>query len=96
MNNKVDISKDDQKILMRVLKEFPYAFYAYGSRVKGYARRFSDLDICYYDKIPGDILTDIKAKLEDSDIEIKVDIVAIKDLKKNFFNIIEKDLVRVL
>ena len=36
-----------QQIVREILSKYPYSFYAYGSRVKGNARKLSDLDLCY-------------------------------------------------
>jgi len=41
------MSNQDKKILELILSKYPYKFYAYGSRVKGTARKYSDLDLCY-------------------------------------------------
>ena len=55
----LQIEKRHFEILQSILNKYPYYFYAYGSRVKGTARKFSDLDICYQENIPGSIVTKI-------------------------------------
>ncbi|CAI2163584.1 2059_t:CDS:10 [Funneliformis geosporum] len=55
----IHMNKVDLKILKQVLSKYPYHFYAYGSRVKGTARKYSDLDLCYYD-IPDLTVGDIR------------------------------------
>ncbi|CAG8721015.1 6626_t:CDS:2 [Gigaspora margarita] len=57
-------------------KKHPYSFYAYGSRVKGEARRLSDLDICYYDNIPLSTISEIKEEFEESNLPFEVELVA--------------------
>ncbi|CAG8852651.1 40015_t:CDS:1, partial [Gigaspora margarita] len=47
------------EILKKILSKYPYQFYAYGSRVKGTARKFSDLDLCYQEQIPTRDITEI-------------------------------------
>ena len=41
-----------QQIVEEILNKYPYSFYAYGSRVKGKAEKYSDLDLCYQTEIP--------------------------------------------
>ena len=40
------------KIINSILSKYPYTFYAYGSRVKGTGRKYSDLDLCYRARNP--------------------------------------------
>jgi len=56
----LQIEKRHLEILQSILTKYPYSFYAYGSRVKGTAHRFSDLDICYQEEMPGSIATQIR------------------------------------
>ncbi|CAG8550836.1 6116_t:CDS:2 [Gigaspora margarita] len=67
--------ESDYQILRRILDKYPYQFYAYGSRVKGTARKYSDLDICYYDDIPSFILVQIEEDLEQSDLPFMIELV---------------------
>lgn len=95
MTNKITLDEDDKKLLLEILSRYPYYFYVYGSRVKGCSKRYSDIDICYFDDIPRDKVYEIIEALEESNITIKVDLVAISDLSKEFFKMIEKDLVEL-
>lgn len=70
----VQMNKVDLKILQQILNKYPCKFYAYGSRVKGTSRKFSDLDICYYD-IPDLVISDIREELENSDLPFIVELV---------------------
>ncbi|CAG8478889.1 5436_t:CDS:10 [Cetraspora pellucida] len=54
---------------------YPYRFYAYGSRVKGTARKFSDLDLCYQEEMPWNVYGRVKEDLEESNLPFKVDLV---------------------
>ena len=50
------------EIINSILSKYPYNFYAYGSRVKGTSRKYSDLDLCYREEIrrahPGQVFED--------------------------------------
>ena len=69
------MSNQDKKILTQILSKYPYRFYAYGSRVKGTARKFSDLDLCYQEEIPSYVLIEIENELEESDLPFIVELV---------------------
>ena len=49
---KLEIDESDYQILTQILSKYPYHLHAYGSRVKGTARKYSDLDLCYREDIP--------------------------------------------
>ena len=95
MKNKIVIDENDKKLLLGILSKYPYRFYVYGSRVKGRSKRYSDIDICYFDDIPPIELYEIKEAVEESNLTIKVDLVAVAELSKEFFKAIEKDLVEI-
>ena len=80
------------QIIKGILQKYPYTFFAYGSRAKGNNRNFSDLDLCSKDKIPTDVILDIKEELEESDLPFKVDIVSWERMSPTFQKLIEKDL----
>ena len=88
----VTIEKKHLELLKRILKKYPYNFYAYGSRVTGKNRKYSDLDLCYKEEIPTKIILDIKEELEESDIPFRVDLVYWDDMPEGFQKLIEKDL----
>ncbi|KLL02557.1 MAG: hypothetical protein MRERC_1c175 [Mycoplasmataceae bacterium RC_NB112A] len=90
----IQMNKVDWKILQQILNKYPYKFYAYGSRAKGAARKFSDLDICYY-KIPDLVIGDIREELENSDLPFMVELVNWKNMRPAFQEIIKKDLVLI-
>ena len=64
-----------QAIVQQILNKCPYQFYAYGSRVKGEAKKYSDLDLCYQKEIPLNILSHIREEFENSDLPFKVDLI---------------------
>ncbi|CAG8749584.1 10165_t:CDS:2, partial [Ambispora leptoticha] len=69
------MSNQDKKIIIKILSKYPYQFYAYGSRVKGTARKFSDLDVCYQEEIPSYKVVEIEEELENSDLPFIVELV---------------------
>jgi predicted nucleotidyltransferase len=69
------IEKEDYDILKSILQKYPYKFYAYGSRVKGTAEKYSDLDLCYQDNIEGYKVEEIRELLEKSDLSFIVELV---------------------
>ncbi len=92
-NNQINLEPFDHKLLAQILSASPVPFYAFGSRVKHTNRRFSDLDLCYKDKIDPKILMDIQFELEDSDLPFTVDIIDYNHCSKEFQKIINKDIV---
>jgi predicted nucleotidyltransferase len=69
------VNGQDKKILEQILSKYPYQFYAYGSRTKGTARQFSDLDLCYQENIPSYVLVEIEKDLEESNLPFIVELV---------------------
>ena len=51
MLQKIDISDEHLELVKCILKKYPYNFYVFGSRSKQQAKKFSDLDLCYFDNI---------------------------------------------
>jgi len=70
------IEPKDYQILKQILAKYPYKFYAYGSRAKGNARKFSDLDLCFYEDIPDSVISQIQAELEESNLPFVVELVS--------------------
>jgi predicted nucleotidyltransferase len=81
---KLQIEERHWEILQNILRKYPYNFYAYGSRVKGISRKFSDLDICYQEDIPLNTLAHLEADLEKSDLPIIVELVDWKRMNPDF------------
>jgi uncharacterized protein len=81
------------RLLMSILKKYPYTFYAFGSRVKGTQKRFSDIDIIYKDVVPERVITNIKSDLEESNLPFTVDLINWQICDANFKRAVEQDLV---
>ena len=83
------------EMVKAILVKYPYTFFAFGSRVKGNPRRFSDLDICFVEDIPWNIRAHIDEDFDESDLPYKVDVIDWNACDKNFQNLIKKDLVLI-
>ncbi len=79
-------------IIKAILAKYPYIFYAFGSRVTGNNKQFSDLDLCFFDKIPNNIILKIEEEFENSDLPYKVDLVDANTCDQEFLNIIKNNL----
>lgn len=88
----IKIETQDYQILQGILSKYPYKFYAYGSRAKGTARKFSDLDLCYLEDIPDEVIFQIKEELEESNLPFVVELVNWKQMPPKFQELIRNDL----
>ncbi len=86
-------TKDQACIIWDILSHYPYSFLAFGSRVKGSHRTYSDLDLCYQADIPDAIIASLMDDFEQSDLPFKVDMVAWKRCSAEFQQMIQDDLV---
>lgn len=64
----------------------------YGSRARGSARRFSDLDLVIVGEVGPRELASLRSEFEDSDLPYKVDLAAWSELDPSFQQQIAKDL----
>jgi predicted nucleotidyltransferase len=62
----LQIEDRHRRIIREILNKYPYKFYAFGSRAKNCAKKFSDLDICFMDNIPYNIRAHIEEDFENS------------------------------
>ena len=81
------------KILIDILNRYPYQFYVFGSRIKGTAKKYSDLDLCYKEEVPYSILSNIKETLEETNLPFSVDFVDWNNCTEDFQKLIENDLI---
>ena len=91
----LQIETRHQKIVNSILSKYPYQFYAYGSRVKNRAKKYSDLDICFYGEIPWNVLSHIQEDLEESDLPFKVDLIGWEWMSPEFQKLIKSDLMPI-
>jgi len=83
------------EIIHSILNKYPYQFFAYGSRTKKQAKKYSDLDLCFYGKIPWNVLSHLQEDLEESNLPFKVDLVAWNWMSQEFQDLISKDLIPI-
>lgn len=84
-------NKAELLVILAPAKE--YDIRAYGSRVKGTHRTFSDLDLCFMKEMPWEELDNIREKLTESNLPFFVSIVPWSKLNSNFQELIQKDLL---
>lgn len=94
MNNKLELSANELEIVRNILKNYipNKTVYAFGSRVCGKVKEFSDLDLVIVDQNPIDfsLFVSLKNAFDESDLPIKVDLVEWVNLTQNFKDIILK------
>jgi len=88
----IQAEKRHLNIILDILGKYQYHFYAFGSRVKNTAKRFSDLDLCYKEPIPDGVIIELEEKFEESDLPFKIDFLDWKRCTKDFQELISKDL----
>ena len=91
------INEQEEAIIKKILKDYPYEFYYYGSRVKGDYTKSSDLDIFIKSdkEIPFEIIEEMKLKFNKSLIPYVVNFSQSIQMDKYFYQLIEPTLVRV-
>jgi uncharacterized protein len=72
----LQLTPSERNIINQILSKHPYRFYAYGSRVKDTAYKYSDLDICYQEQIPLEIISDLQEEFTESDLPFIVELVS--------------------
>lgn len=93
----LQINQEDYQILTKILSKYLYTFCAYGSRVKGIARKFSDLDLCYnyQENIPPHLAFEIQGELEEFDLPFVVELVNWNKMCPAFQKAIEGNLILI-
>lgn len=84
------------KIILKIVSPYPYKFYAFGSRVRGTNKSFSDLDICVLDDIPELTKCYLEEAFEESNLPFKIDIIEWNKISQDFQSLIKNDLVPLL
>ena len=95
----LDIKPADLNAVQAILRRHIPAreVWAFGSRVTGNVKPFSDLDLAIIgsEPVPAAILADLKDAFSESDLPFKVDIVDWAETKENFREIIKAAYVVV-
>ena len=98
-NPHIDLNLHDRKEVERILKRWVpgYEVWAFGSRAKGTAKPYSDLDLAIISDqpLPLDVMADLRESLDESDLTIKVDVVDWAKTSARFQKIIEAEKVVV-
>ncbi len=93
----LQLSERELKEVQRVLRAHvpEYSVGAFGSRVTGRARQFSDLDLVIMTEnpLPLAVKADLTAGFEEADLAFKVDVVNWSVISPEFRSLIEKDKV---
>lgn len=99
----LDLKEKDEKILIDIFRKVSSTFevWAFGSRVTGKNKPFSDVDICLKAHNPKVIdefglLELLKEEFEHSDLPFLVDITIYSRLSDEFKAIIDKTAIRLL
>lgn len=91
------VTSKEETIIKEILKEYPYEFYYYGSRVKGDYTKSSDLDILIKSDtpIPTLIMNELSTKFNESKIPYIVNFSDFNLLEDIFFRHIQPTLVKI-
>ncbi|MGN7610538.1 nucleotidyltransferase family protein [Magnetococcales bacterium HHB-1] len=93
----IDIRPDHWEIVRSILKEHipDREVWAFGSRAKWIARKYSDLDLCILGKESLDLERQacLEEAFSESDLPFKVDVVDWASTAESFRKIIEKERV---
>lgn len=89
----LEIEKKHLKIIKDILSKYPYSFYAFGSRVTGKAKQYSDLDLCFKDNIKDLELFNIREDFEESDLPYTVDLINWNTISDDFKKNIKEYLI---
>jgi len=87
------LEPNHQILIQTILKQAGVKFYAFGSRVTGKHKPFSDLDLCYKDPISLKILTKLNNDFVDSDLPFSIDLVDYSKASDEFKSIIDAQSV---
>ena len=92
-----NISKSQRTQVIEILRQFlpkDIQVYAYGSRVTGKARTYSDLDIAIKGNEPlsFELLGQLKEAFSESDLPFMVDLIDLNAISTEFFDSIRDDL----
>ena len=95
----IDICREDFQIVIGILKTYlpDASVYAFGSRARHCARRYSDLDLAVIAAQPLslDQLAAIREAFTDSDLPWRVDVVDWLSASESFRAMVESDLVLI-
>ncbi len=89
----IDLKSDFLEIVLSIIQKYipDKEVWAFGSRVNGKAKKFSDLDLVIVDDIPlnREVLINLEEAFQESDLRIKVDIIEFCKVSLEFQEIIK-------
>ncbi len=95
--SQIDLLPQDLNVVCGILKIYAsdYAVWAFGSRVKGKAKKYSDLDLAIMTQqsLSFSKMAILKEAFDESDLPIRVDVVDWAETSETFRKIIEQDKV---
>lgn len=95
----IEVSETEWRLIQQVIHEhIPHCtVWAFGSRAKGRAKKYSDLDLCVLDHQPLglELTSKLMEAFAESDLPYKVDLVDWATLSEAFKKSIEQDKVIV-
>ncbi len=96
----IDIKAIDRNLVVALLhKHLPEKtrVWVFGSRAKGTARKYSDLDLLIDigEKLPEQTKTELAVDFEESELPYKVDVVDWNNISDEFKEIIETDRIKL-
>ena len=91
------VTQKEEEIIKNILRQFPYKFYCYGSRVKGDFTKSSDLDVLlkHNETVEPKILNKLDEEFNKSTIPYKVNISEYINMDKDFDTLIETNLAEI-
>ncbi|MBT4791511.1 MAG: nucleotidyltransferase domain-containing protein [Halobacteriovoraceae bacterium] len=94
--NNLSLSEGDKKKIDELLTKYSnnFDFYAFGSRVQGTAKKYSDLDLAYVIKGENNLFL-LEDEIVESDISITIDFVNLDDISKDFRDLIDEQMLEV-
>ncbi|MCB1212710.1 MAG: nucleotidyltransferase domain-containing protein, partial [Chlamydiia bacterium] len=75
-------------ILKSILSGYDCSFFLFGSRITDRAKKFSDVDLLYFETLPNSLLLKLEEELEESDLPYTVDLVDYKKCDEDFRQLI--------
>lgn len=100
MNNKIDITAEQEKIIRQIFRSrLPpgVSVWVFGSRARGNAKKYSDLDLALehkdHVKIEPRLIFELNSDFEESDLPWTVDILDINDISSSFRQLIDQDKI---
>lgn len=80
----INIEQRHLEIVKKILNNYNYSFFLFGSRITQKAKKFSDIDLFYLEAIPSKIFSALEEEFEESDLPYKVDLLDYHKCDPNF------------